>query len=107
VLAEVAPVMGVAGGELLPTIVLLYRVDIKIAGSLSLVVLLPTMLVACAHYGRDNCFQAAIRGSGVAGGGSVHVRASTGDLVALLDRVVMGSDVPVNADPDTASRRST
>ena len=38
--------MGVAGGELLiPTIVLLYGVDIKIAGSLSLAVSLPTMLV--------------------------------------------------------------
>jgi uncharacterized protein len=39
----VAAVMGVAGGELLiPTIVLLYAVDIQLAGSLSL----PTMLVA-------------------------------------------------------------
>ena len=51
--------MGVAGGELLiPTIVLLYGVDIKIAGSLSLVVSLPTMLVAFARYSRDNSFQA-------------------------------------------------
>jgi uncharacterized membrane protein YfcA len=40
----VAAVMGVAGGELLiPTIVLLYGVNIKIAGSLSLAVSLPTM----------------------------------------------------------------
>jgi uncharacterized membrane protein YfcA len=55
----VAAVMGVAGGELLiPTIVLLYGVDIKIAGSLSLVVSLPTMLVAFARYSRDNSFQA-------------------------------------------------
>ena len=46
--------MGVAGGELLiPTIVLLYAVDIKTAGSLSLVVSLPTMLVAFARYSRD------------------------------------------------------
>ncbi len=45
----VAAMMGVAGGELLiPTIVLLYAVDIKIAGSLSLAVSLPTMLVAFA-----------------------------------------------------------
>jgi hypothetical protein len=36
--------MGVAGGELLiPTIVLLYGVDIKVAGSLWLAVSLPTM----------------------------------------------------------------
>jgi uncharacterized membrane protein YfcA len=41
--------MGVAGGELLiPTIVLLYGIDIKLAGSLSLAVSLPTMLVAFA-----------------------------------------------------------
>jgi uncharacterized membrane protein YfcA len=52
-------ILGVAGGELLiPTIVLLYGVDIKIAGSLSLVVSLPTMLVAFARYSRDNSFQA-------------------------------------------------
>jgi len=49
--------MGVAGGELLiPTIVLLYAVDIKVAGSLSLAVSLPTMLVAFARYSRDQSF---------------------------------------------------
>jgi len=49
--------MGVAGGELpIPTIVLLYGVDIKIAGSLSLAVSLPTMLVAFARYSRDASF---------------------------------------------------
>ena len=53
----VAALMGVAGGELLiPTIVLLYGLDIKIAGSLSLAVSLPTMLVAFARYSRDSSF---------------------------------------------------
>jgi uncharacterized membrane protein YfcA len=53
----VAAVMGVAGGELLiPTIVLLYGIDIKLAGSLSLAVSLPTMLVAFARYSRDQAF---------------------------------------------------
>lgn len=53
----VAAVMGVAGGELLiPTIILLYGVDIKIAGSLSLMVSLPTMVVAFARYSRDGSF---------------------------------------------------
>ncbi|WP_141711693.1 TSUP family transporter [Jiangella alba] len=53
----VAALMGVAGGELLiPTIVVLYGVDIKIAGSLSLAVSLPTMLVAFARYSRDRSF---------------------------------------------------
>lgn len=53
----VAAVMGVAGGELLiPTIVLLYGLDIKLAGSISLAVSLPTMLVAFARYSRDDSF---------------------------------------------------
>ena len=55
----VAAVMGVAGGELLiPTIVLLHGVDIRIAGSLSLAVSLPTMAVAFARYRRDRAFAA-------------------------------------------------
>ena len=54
----VAALMGVAGGELLiPTIVLLHGVDIKLAGSLSLAVSLPTMLVAFARYSRDDSFR--------------------------------------------------
>jgi uncharacterized membrane protein YfcA len=53
----VAAIMGVAGGELLiPTIVLLFGVGIKVAGSLSLAVSLPTMLVAFARYSRDGSF---------------------------------------------------
>ncbi|QES47753.1 permease [Streptomyces venezuelae] len=54
----VAAIMGVASGELLiPTIVLLFAVDIKAAGSLSLLVSLPTMLVAFARYSRDGSFK--------------------------------------------------
>jgi uncharacterized membrane protein YfcA len=53
----VAAVMGVAGGELLiPTITVLHAVDVKLAGSLSLLVSLPTMLVAFSRYGRDQAF---------------------------------------------------
>jgi uncharacterized membrane protein YfcA len=53
----VASLMGVAGGELIiPTIVLLFGTDIKVAGSLSLAVSLPTMLVAFARYSRDQSF---------------------------------------------------
>ena len=49
--------MGVAGGELLiPTIVLLFAVDIKIAGSRAVAISLPTMLVAFTRYGRDRSF---------------------------------------------------
>lgn len=53
----VAALLGVAGGELLiPTIVLLYGVDIKLAGSLSLVVSLPTMIVGFARYSGADAF---------------------------------------------------
>jgi uncharacterized protein len=53
----VAALLGVAGGELLiPTIVLLYGLDIKLAGSLSLAVSLPTMLVGFARYRRADAF---------------------------------------------------
>lgn len=54
----IASVMGVAGGELLiPAIVLLFAIDIKLAGSLSLAVGLPTMLVGFFRYSRDKSFQ--------------------------------------------------
>lgn len=53
----VASLMGVAGGELLiPTLVLLFGADIKLAGSLSLAVSLPTMLVGFARYSQDQSF---------------------------------------------------
>ena len=53
----VAALMGVAGGELLiPTIVLLFGADMKLAGSLALAVSLPTMIVAFARYSQDASF---------------------------------------------------
>ena len=53
----VAALLGVAGGELLiPTLVLLFGADIKLAGSLSLAISLPTMLVGFARYSRDASF---------------------------------------------------
>jgi uncharacterized membrane protein YfcA len=53
----VASLLGVAGGELLiPTLMLLFGADIKLAGSLSLAVSLPTMLVAFTRYSRDRSF---------------------------------------------------
>lgn len=53
----VASLLGVAGGEfLIPTLILLFGVDVKIAGSLSLAVSLPTMIVGFARYSRDRSF---------------------------------------------------
>ncbi|MDP9812623.1 putative membrane protein YfcA [Rhizobium tibeticum] len=57
VIGVVASLLGVAGGELLiPTLVLLFGADIKLAGSLSLAVSLPTMLVGFTRYSRDRSF---------------------------------------------------
>lgn len=53
----VASILGVAGGELLiPTLVILFGADIKLAGSLSLAVSLPTMIVGFTRYSRDGSF---------------------------------------------------
>lgn len=53
----VAALLGVAGGELLiPTIVVLFGLDVKVAGSLSLCVSLPTMIVGFARYRQSNAF---------------------------------------------------
>ena len=53
----VASLLGVAGGELLiPTLVIMFGADIKLAGSLSLAVSLPTMLVGFTRYSRDQSF---------------------------------------------------
>lgn len=57
VIGIVAALLGVAGGELLiPTLVVLFGIDIKLAGSLSLAVSLPTMLVGFARYSQDQSF---------------------------------------------------
>jgi uncharacterized membrane protein YfcA len=53
----VSALMGVAGGELLiPTILLLFGADIKLAGSLSLAVSIPTMITAFTRYSHDQSF---------------------------------------------------
>jgi len=62
VIGLVASLLGVAGGELLiPTLVLLFGAEIKLAGSLSLALSLPTMLVGFARYSRDESFSVLSR----------------------------------------------
>jgi hypothetical protein len=57
IIGAIASLLGVVGGEfLIPTLVLLFGADIKVAGSLSLAVSLPTMLVGFARYSRDDSF---------------------------------------------------
>lgn len=65
VIGVVASFLGVAGGELLiPTLVLLFGLEIKLAGSLSLAVSLPTMLVGFTRYSRDKSFAVLTRHRG-------------------------------------------
>ncbi|TMQ92143.1 sulfite exporter TauE/SafE family protein [Actinomadura soli] len=94
----VAAIMGVAGGELLiPTIMLLYALDIKTAGSLSLVVSLPTMLVAFARYSQDNSFAvlgANVRFAAVMAAGSVTGALLGGLLLGVIPDLVL---IPVLA----------
>jgi len=57
VIGVVASLLGVAGGELLiRTLILLFGADIKLAGSLSLAVGPPTMMVGFTRYSRDQSF---------------------------------------------------
>ena len=57
-IGAVASFLVVAGGELLiPTLILLFGMEIKVAGSLSLAISLPTVLVGFARYSRDSSFQ--------------------------------------------------
>jgi uncharacterized membrane protein YfcA len=57
VIGVAAAVPGVTGGELLiPTLVLLFGADIRLAGSLSLAVSLPTMIVGFTRYSQDQTF---------------------------------------------------
>ncbi|MGY1696254.1 MULTISPECIES: TSUP family transporter [unclassified Geodermatophilus] len=92
----VAAVMGVAGGELLiPTITVLSAVDVKLAGSLSLLVSLPTMLVAFSRYSRDQAF-GVLRADGrfvlAMAAGSVAGSVAGGLLLGAVPAVVL---VPV------------
>ncbi|MFB6829890.1 sulfite exporter TauE/SafE family protein [Streptomyces hydrogenans] len=89
----VAAIMGVAGGELLiPTIVLLFGTDIKLAGSLSLLVSLPTMLVAFARYSRDGSFAvigANLRFAALMAGGSIAGALLGGLLLGVIPNIVL------------------
>ncbi|WP_327305915.1 sulfite exporter TauE/SafE family protein [Streptomyces sp. NBC_01298] len=89
----IAAIMGVAGGELLiPTIVLLFGVGIKTAGSLSLLVSLPTMLVAFARYSRDGSFAvlgANLRFIAVMAAGSIAGAVLGGVLLGVFPDLIL------------------
>jgi uncharacterized membrane protein YfcA len=104
----VASLLGVAGGELLiPTLVLQFGVDVKLAGSLSLAISLPTMLVGFARYSRDAGFAVLGRNStffvvmaagsilGVFVGGQLLGIVPSGVLLPLLTAILLISAVKV------------
>lgn len=88
VIGLVASLMGVAGGELLiPTLVLLFGIDIKLAGSLSLAISLPTMLTGIARYRSDQSFAVVGRNRGfvlVMAVGSLFGAFAGGQLVGMI-----------------------
>lgn len=89
----VAALMGVAGGELLiPTLVLLFGVDVKLAGSMSLAVSLPTMIVAFARYSQDRSFQ-VLRAQGgfvaLMAAGSIAGAFLGGKLLGIVSETVL------------------
>jgi len=52
-----ASALGVAGGELyLPVLSMPFALDVRLAGSLTLLVSLPTMLLAFARFSRSQAF---------------------------------------------------
>ncbi len=93
VIGVVAALMGVAGGELLiPTIVLLFGADLKLAGSLSLAVSLPTMIVGFTRYSRDQSFtviRAERRFLGIMAAGSITGALLGGRLLGVVPTAVL------------------
>lgn len=93
IIGVVAALLGVAGGELLiPTLVLLFGVDIKLAGSLSLAVSLPTMLVGFTRYSRDQSFSVLSRNRAfviVMAAGSIVGTFIGGQLLGLIPSAVL------------------
>lgn len=89
----VASLLGVAGGELLiPTLVLLFGIDIKLAGSLSLAVSLPTMIVGFTRYSRDRSFEILGRSRAfllVMAAGSIIGTFIGGQLLGLVPATVL------------------
>ena len=58
IIGAVSTILGVAGGELIiPTLVLLFGVPIKAAGTTSLLISIPTMLVGLARHRARGSFQ--------------------------------------------------
>jgi uncharacterized membrane protein YfcA len=116
-IGEVSTLLGVAGGELIiPTLVLAFGVPIKAAGTMSLLISIPTILVGLAQHRARGAFQAVrdvrrvvlpmaigtVLGSGL--GGLLILYAPAGAVKFLLGCVLIGSALRVfKARPATRS----
>lgn len=89
----VASLLGVAGGELLiPTLVLLFGADIKLAGSPSLAVSLPTMLTGFTRYSTDKSFAVLGKNRGfvlVMAAGSLFCAFLGGQLLGIVPDAIL------------------
>lgn len=89
----VSSMLGVAGGELIiPTLIFVYGVDVKIAGTASLVVSLPTVAVGLVRYARQRRFnQRSLFGETIVpmGAGSVIGALLGGLLLGLVQSWVL------------------
>jgi uncharacterized membrane protein YfcA len=89
-IGAVASLLGVAGGELLiPTLVMLYAVDTKAAGTLSLAISLPTLFVSLARWrqarGGWALWTGNVRLLGWMGAGSILGAALGARLLGVVD----------------------
>jgi uncharacterized membrane protein YfcA len=114
-IGAVSTLLGVAGGELIiPTLVLAFGVPIKAAGTMSLLISIPTILVGLARHRARGAFQdvrdvkrvvlpmavGTVLGSGL--GGLLVLYAPAGGVKLLLGCVLIGSALRVfKAHPQT------
>jgi uncharacterized membrane protein YfcA len=115
--------LGVAGGELIiPTLIVIYGVDVRAAGTASLLVSLPTMLVGIARFGRQGALDdrlalrqvalpmavGSVLGAAVGAGlvGFVPVRwlkAGLGLILAVSAILIFAHDRPRATSPNPSS----
>lgn len=92
----VSSLLGVAGGELIiPVLVFLYGLDIKLAGTVSLAISLPTLLVGLARYRRKRGFARVASERGIPPGlvGSMALGSVAGALLGAV--LLAGASVPM------------
>ncbi len=87
----VSSTLGVAGGELIiPTLIFIFGVGIKTAGSASLIISLPTVMVGLARYARKNMLFSRAEGL------SIVLPMGLGSVIGSVLGGVLAGIVPAN-----------